>query len=98
MLRRLFVGGWILALVSVALLVLPGAASSRGLRVAVTTPTLTASPASALASPIVLSAGSSQKVTISNNDGSKSTSALTVSLSESPATAGFVVNSDLCSG
>jgi VCBS repeat-containing protein len=45
----------------------------------------------------MLHSGSSQKITITNDDG-KSTGALTVTLSKSPPTAGFMISSDLCSG
>jgi VCBS repeat-containing protein len=62
-------------------------------------PMLTATPTSTSAAPLVMTAGGQpQTITVINRERSKATSALAVTLSEDPSTAGFSISSDLCSG
>src|SRR5437764_11949901 len=60
------------------------------------TPSLTATPASTAASPIVISPGSVQTATFSNASGSRSTGALQVIFVTSPSGSDLSISSDSC--
>ncbi|MEO6714437.1 MAG: hypothetical protein ABIM89_13535 [Mycobacteriales bacterium] len=63
-----------------------------------TVPLLSSNPTSTSAGPIVLTAGSSRTISVSNADNSKSSSALVVTLTKNPSSADFAVTADGCSG
>ncbi len=71
---------------------------SLGVASAATTPVLNSDPTSSPVSTIVLAPGATQQITISNAGGSRSSSALMVSLTQTPTAAGFHIVSDGCTG
>jgi hypothetical protein len=92
--RRIVVRCFAVALPSLlsALLIPPPVANA----LPAAAPSLSVTPASSLGSPIALSTGSMQRISVSNAQGARSTGALRVSLGTNPATSEFSISSDSC--